>query len=353
MTERPIRDNPLAVQILSIWGLLASTDTLIWRGTGTGVIHAAFTVAHDPASTLLMLALLPAAFCVLWSTRPGPLVIRALKRYKPGLILILMLGVVFACWWAISDATMGFCRQAPYPEDIHDRSARLKLANLQSNYWSAAVANSPDDMLTGKQDYMLALTSARGAGCLTTEHFLERSSVRAKWLVILQAGGHVLLVLVLWILLAHASIGERVERLMLEGIAVAAAIMTVYPVLAYYSDWYISFGEVVVDRPYATIAGIAYGSLAMVVLAREGIACMPLWQRLAVGVAAAGLTVNLMCVLWPEAFVHIAEHLARMSLAVVIFLELMLAGVIAAIANRFIVSIGRPTVAPGSGRLSK
>jgi hypothetical protein len=330
-----------AGQLIGVWVLLVAIDALLLRGAGTGAVHAAFSVLHDPATTLTYLALVPAVIYTSILVLPVDLLRRIYRQHKPTVLAMAVFASAAVLWWTVQDVTYSFCVATPYPEDLGDLTARAHLAELQSNYWAAFVANSNEDMLAAKQDFIIALTQARSGDCGGIADFLRLTSVRAKLALVLTGSTQLLLVVMLCVLLAHYLLRTRVERRFVEGLTVVAAVLSIYPLLAYYSDWYMSFGETVVDRPVATIAGFVFGSSALFLLG-SGSAQPRLWQRLAQSLAATGLIANLLCVVWPQGFVHGASHFAIASLAVVLFVELLLAAWVGATVKLFTDTIARP-----------
>jgi hypothetical protein len=272
---------------------------------------------------------------------PVQLVQRAIRQHR---WMVLAIGVVlasFTLWWHSEETIIGFCTGTAYPEDIADTKARSRLTDAQSNYWAAFNGNSEEDMLAARQDFFVALAQARNGDCVSLADVNRLGSLRTQWMFGLGSIPALMFALIAWLLILHGLMHIRIERELAEGLAVIAAALSLYPVLAYYADWYISFGDTVIERPVATILGIMFSSLTLFVLPLKTPQC-PLWQRLAQSLATFGLLANLLSVVWSRSFVHIAQHFAALSLAVVLFIELLLAAWVVATVILFATSLDKP-----------
>jgi hypothetical protein len=315
--NRPTLARALS-QALSIAGLV---DTLGLRVWNTDLIHAAFSALHDPGFTASTLILAPALVRLLVLTTPSAFAARRRPRHRAAIVLggLLCAGAVF--WYAGTDTLYRFCDRPPAPEDVADPSLRNRLLQHQSNFWSAFVFDSEEDMWAAKADYLQALAVAQVEHCENLSYFRAAASDRAQWAAIIQLA-FACLTGWLFVMLALHAIGRSgfpnaFPNAFRDALVVALAFYALGTALNAYSEWYLRFTAIDLVPVWPLYFGITAAIGALFGVWRRRAAFVPL-LGLASAFAVVALLVDGLALIAPGYFAALAHGFATSGLGLIV-----------------------------------
>lgn len=326
-----------AAWALAITGTLVLAgliDALILRGLGTNVIHAVFSVLHDPGTTLFNIVLLPAATMALVVSSPGYVVATAWRKHRQVVLSLAIVVSLCVVWVTKSDALIRFYDRTPFPEDVANDNARDKLVQLQSNYWASFLADSKEDMDAAKTDYLKVLANIREAECKTFSQYLALSSERSKWSTLLDLIGAFVFGYAVWLLLLQTLVRKPLDGGFREGLVISTSLWSLQSVLSGYSEWYINFGSLDFSRSRNSIIGMSLATVSLVLSRVPADARLP-WVKVSRYIAIFSLAVIAVTLVYPEAFNRAATMLASANLSIVITVYILVAIVVFATVRGF------------------